>query len=166
MKFVNFADILSSMGPHAPFILLCPSCEVSPLDSVYDTNGSAVAPKCLQSCSFFLAEEVILNEDRTTEEERRYIMEARKRAMLKRKKLRTLGKSRDGRATERERSETLGQTNKGLGYSGPPRLCKKIVCTALSAVRRRRIFLSHRERAYAVQLVIGCFGLLGDVIIL
>ena len=41
------------------------------------------------------AEEVILNEDRTTEEERRYIMEARKRAMLKRKKLRTLGKSRD-----------------------------------------------------------------------
>ena len=36
-----------------------------------------------------------MNEDRTTEEERRYIMEARKRAMLKRKKLRTLGKSRD-----------------------------------------------------------------------
>ena len=46
---------------------------------------------------------MILNEDRTTEEERRYIMEARKRAMLKRKKLRTLGKSRDGRATEREK---------------------------------------------------------------
>ena len=44
---------------------------------------------------FLFAEEVILNEDRTTEEERRYIMEARKRAMLKRKKLRTLGKSRD-----------------------------------------------------------------------
>ena len=38
-----------------------------------------------------------MNEDRTTEEERRYIMEARKRAMLKRKKLRTLGKSRDER---------------------------------------------------------------------
>ena len=44
---------------------------------------------------------MILNEERTTEEERRYIMEARKRAMLKRKKLRTLGKSRDERDTER-----------------------------------------------------------------
>ena len=33
------------------------------------------------------AEEVILKEDRTTEEEKMYIMEARKRAALKRKKL-------------------------------------------------------------------------------
>ena len=52
---------------------------------------------------------MILNEDRTTEEERRYIMEARKRAMLKRKKLRTLGKSRD--ETERgERRQNFNYT--------------------------------------------------------
>merc|ERR1712154_369121 len=48
------------------------------------------------------AEEVILNEDRTTEEERRYIMEARKRAMQKRKKLRTLGKSRSTESEDEE----------------------------------------------------------------
>ena len=56
---------------------------------------SQVSPSSPILFLFSLAEEVILNEDRTTEEERRYIMEARKRAMLKRKKLRTLGKSRE-----------------------------------------------------------------------
>ena len=58
--------------------------------------------------SYFFVEEAILNEDRTTEDERRfdisidfmrisglffrYILEARKRALAKKKKLRTLGK--------------------------------------------------------------------------
>ena len=50
-------------------------------------------------------EEVILSEDRTTEDERRYIMEARKRAMLKRKKLRTLGKSRSTESEDEEEEE-------------------------------------------------------------
>ena len=54
---------------------------------------------------YFLTEEVILNEDRTTEDERRYIMEARKRAMLKRKKLRTLGKSRSTESEDEEEEE-------------------------------------------------------------
>ena len=55
--------------------------------------------------SFSNVEEVILNEDRTTEDERRYIMEARKRAMLKRKKLRTLGKSRSTESEDEEEEE-------------------------------------------------------------
>ena len=54
-------------------------------------------------------EEVILNEDRTTEEERRYIMEARKRAMQKRKKLRTLGKSRSTESEDEENEEEEGE---------------------------------------------------------
>ena len=54
-------------------------------------------------------EEVILNEDRTTEEERRYIMEARKRAMQKRKKLRTLGKSRSTESEDEENEEEEGK---------------------------------------------------------
>ena len=54
---------------------------------------------------FLPSEEVILNEDRTTEEERRYIMEARKRALQKRKKLRTLGKSRSTESEEEEEEE-------------------------------------------------------------
>ena len=52
-----------------------------------------------------ISEEVILNEDRTTEDERRYIMEARKRAMQKRKKLRTLGKSRSTESEDEEEEE-------------------------------------------------------------
>ena len=56
-----------------------------------------------------LTEEVILNEDRTTEEERRYIMEARKRAMQKRKKLRTLGKSRSTESEDEENEEEEGK---------------------------------------------------------
>ena len=62
----------------------------------------------LQLTSNFLfrsPEEVILNEERTTEEERRYIMEARKRAMQKRKKLRTLGKSRSTESEDEEEEE-------------------------------------------------------------
>ena len=55
--------------------------------------------------AFSNTEEVILNEDRTTEDERRYIMEARKRAMLKRKKLRTLGKSRSTESEDEEEEE-------------------------------------------------------------
>ena len=55
--------------------------------------------------TFLKTEEVILNEDRTTEDERRYIMEARKRAMLKRKKLRTLGKSRSTESEDEEEEE-------------------------------------------------------------
>ena len=54
---------------------------------------------------WYNTEEVILNEDRTTEDERRYIMEARKRAMLKRKKLRTLGKSRSTESEDEEEEE-------------------------------------------------------------
>jgi len=46
-----------------------------------------------------------LNEERTTEEERRYIMEARKRALQKRKKLRTLGKSRSTESEDEEEEE-------------------------------------------------------------
>ena len=53
----------------------------------------------------FLTEEVILCEDRTTEDERRYIMEARKRAMQKRKKLRTLGKSKSTESEDEEEEE-------------------------------------------------------------
>ena len=56
-------------------------------------------------------EEVILNEDRTTEEERRYIMEARKRAMQKRKKLRTLGKSRSTESEDEENEEEEGKVS-------------------------------------------------------
>ena len=64
-------------------------------------------------------EEVILNEDRTTEEERRYIMEARKRAMQKRKKLRTLGKSRSTESEDEENEEEEGKqtkTNKLINF--------------------------------------------------
>ena len=51
-----------------------------------------------------------MNEDRTTEEERRYIMEARKRAMQKRKKLRTLGKSRSTESEDEENEEEEGKS--------------------------------------------------------
>ena len=56
---------------------------------------------------------MILNEDRTTEEERRYIMEARKRALQKRKKLRTLGKSRSTESEDEEMEEEEGETLTG-----------------------------------------------------
>ena len=58
---------------------------------------------------WLISEEVILNEDRTTEDERRYIMEARKRAMQKRKKLRTLGKSRSTESEDEEEEEAEGE---------------------------------------------------------
>ena len=63
----------------------------------------------LTSAAKFVSEEVILNEDRTTEEERRYIMEARKRALQKRKKLRTLGKSRSTDSEDEEMEEEEGR---------------------------------------------------------
>eukprot|EP00094_Tigriopus_californicus_P003244 TCALIF_03120-PB protein Name:"Similar to cac Voltage-dependent calcium channel type A subunit alpha-1 (Drosophila melanogaster)" AED:0.11 eAED:0.11 QI:85/0.68/0.56/1/0.86/0.86/30/131/2029 len=64
-------------------------------------------------------QEVILNEDRTTEEERRYIMEARKRALQKRKKLRTLGKSRstDSEDEDEEEEELLNKKKKAPGLA-------------------------------------------------
>ena len=64
--------------------------------------------------SLVTTEEVILNEDRTTEEERRYIMEARKRALQKRKKLRTLGKSRSTESEDEENEEEEGMYKKYL----------------------------------------------------
>ena len=67
----------------------------------------------LTSAAKFVSEEVILNEDRTTEEERRYIMEARKRALQKRKKLRTLGKSRSTESEDEEMEEEEGETFSG-----------------------------------------------------
>ena len=48
----------------------------------------------------FCSEEAILNKERTTEEERRYILEARKRALQKKKKLKNLGKR--SRSTDSE----------------------------------------------------------------
>ena len=41
-----------------------------------------------------ISEEVILAEERTTQEERNHIMEARKRAANKRRKLKSMGKSK------------------------------------------------------------------------
>ena len=43
---------------------------------------------------FSISEEVILAEERTTQEERNHIMEARKRAANKRRKLKSMGKSK------------------------------------------------------------------------
>ena len=68
-----------------------------------------------------------MNEDRTTEEERRYIMEARKRAMQKRKKLRTLGKSRSTESEDEENEEEEGRKLTDLGprssFILPPKRC-------------------------------------------
>ncbi|KAL1138768.1 hypothetical protein AAG570_008830 [Ranatra chinensis] len=54
------------------------------------------------------AEEVILAEERTTEEEKMHIMEARRRAAAKRKKLKNLGKSKST-DTEEEEGEEEGE---------------------------------------------------------
>uniref|UniRef100_A0A1B0EZA3 EF-hand domain-containing protein n=2 Tax=Lutzomyia longipalpis TaxID=7200 RepID=A0A1B0EZA3_LUTLO len=51
------------------------------------------------------AEEVILAEERTTEEEKMHIMEARRRAAAKRKKLKNLGKSKSTDTEEEEADE-------------------------------------------------------------
>ncbi|XP_035783196.1 voltage-dependent calcium channel type A subunit alpha-1-like isoform X20 [Anopheles albimanus] len=54
------------------------------------------------------AEEVILAEERTTEEERLHIMEARRRAAAKRKKLKNLGKSKSTDTEEDDPDEDCG----------------------------------------------------------
>ena len=48
------------------------------------------------------AEEIILAEDRTTEEEKMYIIEARKKAAAKRKKLKALGKSKSSETDDED----------------------------------------------------------------
>lgn len=53
------------------------------------------------------AEEVILAEERTSEEEKMRIMEARRRAAAKRKKLKALGKSRSTDTDEEEENEDV-----------------------------------------------------------
>ncbi|XP_035783192.1 voltage-dependent calcium channel type A subunit alpha-1-like isoform X16 [Anopheles albimanus] len=68
------------------------------------------------------AEEVILAEERTTEEERLHIMEARRRAAAKRKKLKNLGKSKSTDTEEDDPDEDCGddvfvpKRKKGKGY--------------------------------------------------
>uniref|UniRef100_A0AAG5CZ70 Ion transport domain-containing protein n=2 Tax=Anopheles TaxID=7164 RepID=A0AAG5CZ70_ANOAO len=54
------------------------------------------------------AEEVILAEERTTEEERLHIMEARRRAAAKRKKLKNLGKSKSTDTEEDDPDDDCG----------------------------------------------------------
>ncbi|KAL7018829.1 hypothetical protein ACKWTF_010927 [Chironomus riparius] len=54
------------------------------------------------------AEEVILAEERTTEEERMHIMEARRRAAAKRKKLKNLGKSKSTDTEEEDADDDCG----------------------------------------------------------
>ncbi|XP_055913438.1 voltage-dependent calcium channel type A subunit alpha-1 isoform X13 [Eupeodes corollae] len=54
------------------------------------------------------AEEVILAEERTTEEEKMHIMEARRRNAAKRKKLKSLGKSKSTDTEEEEGEEDYG----------------------------------------------------------
>lgn len=56
-------------------------------------------------------EEVILAEERTTEEEKLHIIEARRRAAAKRKKLKNLGKSK---STDTEEEEEEGEGEDGM----------------------------------------------------
>ncbi|XP_023319162.1 voltage-dependent calcium channel type A subunit alpha-1 isoform X5 [Trichogramma pretiosum] len=58
------------------------------------------------------AEEVILAEERTTEEEKMHIMEARRRAAAKRKKLKNLGKSK---STDTEEEDNEDEPDDGFG---------------------------------------------------
>ncbi|XP_052566655.1 voltage-dependent calcium channel type A subunit alpha-1 isoform X18 [Culex pipiens pallens] len=66
------------------------------------------------------AEEVILAEERTTEEERMHIMDARRRAAAKRKKLKNLGKSKSTDTEEDDADEDCGDdvsvTKRKKGY--------------------------------------------------
>ena len=52
------------------------------------------------SLIYLILEEVILAEERTTQEERNHIMEARKRAATKRRKLKSIGKSKSTETDE------------------------------------------------------------------
>ncbi|XP_071746366.1 voltage-dependent calcium channel type A subunit alpha-1 isoform X5 [Lepeophtheirus salmonis] len=60
------------------------------------------------------AEEVILAEERTTEEERNHIMEARKRAANKRRKIKVLGK---GRSIETEDDDDDDEVDEGISQA-------------------------------------------------
>jgi hypothetical protein len=53
---------------------------------------------------------VILAEERTTEEERQHIMEARKRTAIKKKKMRMMGKSRSTETDEEDEDAEEGRT--------------------------------------------------------
>ncbi|KAJ6638739.1 Voltage-dependent calcium channel type A subunit alpha-1, partial [Pseudolycoriella hygida] len=55
------------------------------------------------------AEEIILGEDRTTEEERMHIMEARRKAAAKRNKLKNLGKSKSTDTEDEDASEECAE---------------------------------------------------------
>lgn len=57
------------------------------------------------------AEEVILAEERTTEEERNHIMEARRRAANKRRKLKLSGKSKSNETDEDDEDQDEGLKN-------------------------------------------------------
>ncbi|XP_046452681.1 voltage-dependent calcium channel type A subunit alpha-1-like isoform X11 [Daphnia pulex] len=64
------------------------------------------------------AEEVILAEERTTEEEKLHIMEARRRAAAKRKKLKHLGKSRSTDTEDEENEDEPDEVPKKKGFKG------------------------------------------------
>ena len=59
-----------------------------------------------------ISEEVILAEERTTQEERNHIMEARKRAANKRRKLKSMGKSKSTETDEDDEDADEGNRGK------------------------------------------------------
>ncbi|XP_050531904.1 voltage-dependent calcium channel type A subunit alpha-1 isoform X4 [Daktulosphaira vitifoliae] len=100
------------------------------------------------------AEEVILAEERTTDEERRHIIEARKRADIKKRKLKTLGKSKstesEEECEEEEADEVFGKSKKG--FSRTPtfkdRIRKKGFCASMwRAEKRFRFWVRHMVKA-------------------
>jgi len=93
------------------------------------------------------AEEVILAEERTTDEERRHIIEARRRADIKRKKLKTLGKSKSTESEEECEEEEADE-----GFPRTPtfkdRMRKKGVCASMwRAEKRFRFWIRHMVKA-------------------
>ncbi|XP_050430003.1 voltage-dependent calcium channel type A subunit alpha-1 isoform X6 [Adelges cooleyi] len=93
------------------------------------------------------AEEVILAEERTTDEERRHIIEARRRADIKRKKLKTLGKSKSTESEEECEEEEADE-----GFPRTPtfkdRMRKKGVCASMwRAEKRFRFWVRHMVKA-------------------
>ncbi|XP_060853575.1 voltage-dependent calcium channel type A subunit alpha-1 isoform X4 [Rhopalosiphum padi] len=96
------------------------------------------------------AEEVILAEERTTDEERRHIIEARRRADIKRKKLKTLGKSKstesEEECEEEEADEVLGKGKKGFPRTPTfkDRMRKKGVCASMWRAEKRFRFWIRR----------------------
>ncbi|KAL5233820.1 hypothetical protein ACI65C_001230 [Semiaphis heraclei] len=89
------------------------------------------------------AEEVILAEERTTDEERRHIIEARRRADIKRKKLKTLGKSKSTESEEECEEEEADE-----GFPRTPtfkdRMRKKGVCASMWRAEKRFRFWIRR----------------------